>query len=132
MILTIKNKFFEVFGAINTFSYDGFAWNTYLNYAIPRIVNATNIIQQAEKQRKSLSIEELQQELAFVEDYSSQFTKIEPLLENAHNDELKAILLDFIAAVRRYQSALEDEIENKMLFYNAQLNQARLVAKYLD
>jgi hypothetical protein len=54
------------------------------------------------------------------------------LLENAHNDELKAILLDFIAAVRRYQSALEDEIENKMLFYNAQLNQARLVAKYLD
>ena len=123
MILTIKNNFFEVFGAINTFSYDGFAWNTYLNYAIPRIVNATNIIQQAEKQRKSLSI---------VEDYSSQFTKIEPLLENAHNDELKAILLDFIAAVKRYQSALEDEIENKMLFYNAQLNQARLVAKYLD
>lgn len=132
MILTLKSNFFDVFGAINTFSYSGFAWNTYLSYAITRITNATNIIQSAEKQRKTLSIEELQQELSFVEDYLSQLTKTETLIQQTHNKEFKTIVLDFISSVKHYQLALEDELENKIFFYNSQLNQARLIAKYLD
>ena len=132
MISTVKSNFFDVFGAINTFSYNDFAWNTYLSYAISRITNAMYIIQNAEKQRKNFSIEELQEELDFVGDYLLQLTKIEKMPKSAHNIEFKTIVLNFIEAVKNYQLALEDELENKVAFYNSQLHQARLISKYLD
>ena len=91
MISTVKSNFFDVFGAINTFSHNDFAWNTYLSYAISRITNAMYIIQNAEKQRKNFSIEELQEELDFVRDYLLQLTKIEKMPKSAHNIEFKKI-----------------------------------------
>ena len=132
MVTTIKTHFFDIFGAINTFSHHSFAWSPYKDYAIPRIINFTKVIQQAEKQRKSLTIEQLQEELQFVEDYLFQLSETEELLQHTQENNIKHIALDFIAAVRSYQSALEDELENKVFFYNARLNQAPIIAKYLE
>ena len=132
MILTLKNNFFDVFGAISNFSLRDFTWNTYIRYAIPQIKNSIEILKRSEKQRKELTTEELQMEIAFAQELLSRLLKIEILLQEIDEDEFKPVALHFIEALKRYQLSLEDELENKVFFYNARINQSRIIAKYLD
>ena len=132
MILTLKNNFFDVFGAISNFSLRDFTWNTYIRYAIPQIKNSIEILKKAEKQRKELTTEELQMEIAFTQELLSHLLKIEMLLQQIDEYEFKPVALHFIKALKRYQLSLEDELENKVFFYNARINQSRIIAKYLD
>ena len=132
MILTLKNNFFDVFGAISNFSLRDFTWNTYIRYAIPQIKNSIEILKRSEKQRKELTTEELQMEIAFAQELLSHLLKIEILLQEIDEDEFKPVALHFIEALKRYQLSLEDELENKVFFYNARINQSRIIAKYLD
>lgn len=132
MILTLKNNFFDVFGAISNFSLRDFTWNTYIRYAIPLIKNSIEILKRSEKQRKELTTEELQMEIAFTQELLSHLLKIEKLLQEIDEYEFKPVALHFIKALKRYQLSLEDELENKVFFYNARINQSRIIAKYLD
>nr|WP_314992278.1 hypothetical protein [uncultured Capnocytophaga sp.] len=94
--------------------------------------NAIEILKRSEKQRKELTIEELQIEIAFTQKLLFHLLKIEMLLQEIDEDEFKPVTLHFIKALKRYQLSLEDELENKVFFYNARINQSRIIAKYLD